>query len=73
MYMKDSTKTETNLLLYDGQFFDKGYTSMIGADEVGRGPLAGPVMAGAVWIDRIFYDEYCAVFYKYFQCLLLNQ
>ena len=59
MYMKDSTKTETNLLLYDGQFFDKGYTSMIGADEVGRGPLAGPVMAGAVWIDRNFYDEYC--------------
>lgn len=50
---------DQNLLLYDGQFFDKGYTSIIGADEVGRGPLAGPVMAGAVWIDHNFYNEYC--------------
>ena len=24
---------------------------VIGVDEVGRGPWAGPVMAGAVWIN----------------------
>lgn len=58
--MKGSAKHGTNLLLYDGQFFSQGYTSVIGADEAGRGPLAGPVMAGAVWIDDKFYRDHLA-------------
>ena len=30
--------------------FDKGYKSICGVDEVGRGPLAGPVVAAAIII-----------------------
>ena len=29
----------------------RGATSVVGVDEVGRGPLAGPVMAAAVVLD----------------------
>ncbi len=29
------------------QFYNKGYNAVIGIDEVGRGPLAGPVVASA--------------------------
>ncbi|MCP6719452.1 MAG: ribonuclease HII [Patescibacteria group bacterium] len=32
----------------------KGYKRVVGIDEVGRGPLAGPVMAAAVIIDSKF-------------------
>ena len=42
------------MLEYDKRFFDKGYANVIGADEAGRGPLAGPVIAGAVWISKDF-------------------
>lgn len=52
--MKASLRNSVNLLEYDKQFFDKGYKNIIGADEVGRGPLAGPVIAGAVWISQDF-------------------
>ena len=31
----------------------KKYGLVAGVDEVGRGPWAGPVMAGAVWIDPV--------------------
>lgn len=35
-------------LKYERELFDKGYKLVCGADEVGRGPLAGPVVCAAV-------------------------
>lgn len=52
--MKSLLKNSENLLEYDKRFFDKGYKNIIGADEAGRGPLAGPVIAGAVGISPEF-------------------
>ncbi len=30
---------------------------IVGADEVGRGPLAGPVVAAAAWVDPSFFEK----------------
>ncbi len=35
----------------------KKYPSLVGIDEAGRGCLAGPVSAGAVWFDREFLSD----------------
>ncbi len=37
-----------NWLEYEQQAMEKGYNSICGVDEAGRGPLAGPVCAAAV-------------------------
>jgi ribonuclease HII len=36
---------------------NQGYRYIVGADEVGRGPLAGPVVAAAVHIPEGFYTQ----------------
>lgn len=36
------------MLYYESKFKKKGYNFIIGVDEAGRGPLAGPVVAAAV-------------------------
>ncbi|MGT2887326.1 ribonuclease HII [Streptococcus didelphis] len=36
------------MLTYERELYLKGYKAIAGIDEVGRGPLAGPVVAGAV-------------------------
>lgn len=36
------------MLLFENAAFEKGYRFIAGIDEVGRGPLAGPVVAAAV-------------------------
>ena len=36
------------LLQYEKELYQEGYRLIAGIDEVGRGPLAGPVMAAAV-------------------------
>lgn len=36
----------------ENTLFDKGYESICGVDEVGRGPLAGPVVAAAVIMPK---------------------
>lgn len=36
---------------YEQQLLDQGYQFIAGVDEVGRGPLAGPVTIGAVILD----------------------
>ena len=39
-------------LLYERKHLDGGLTYIAGVDEVGRGPLAGPVVAGAVILPK---------------------
>lgn len=34
-----------------------GYEGLIGVDEAGRGPLAGPVVSAAVWLSASFYQS----------------
>ena len=37
---------------YEQQWYDRGYRTICGCDEAGRGPLAGPVVAAAVILPR---------------------
>ncbi|MRG85417.1 ribonuclease HII [Salinibacillus xinjiangensis] len=45
------------MLTYEKSIWHKGSTYIAGIDEAGRGPLAGPVVAGAVIINDTFYLE----------------
>ncbi len=38
------------------RLWKKGYRLVVGIDEAGRGPLAGPVVAGAVLIDKKYFN-----------------
>lgn len=40
---------------YENQYRAKGFKSIAGIDEVGRGPLAGPVVAAAVILPENFF------------------
>ena len=40
------------MLLFERECYQKGYHIVAGIDEVGRGPLAGPVAAGAVILPK---------------------
>lgn len=39
---------------FENDLYSKGFTSIAGIDEVGRGPLAGPVVAAAVVLPKDF-------------------
>lgn len=41
-----------NLCLFENKLREKGYNNIAGVDEVGRGPLAGPVVAAACIIPK---------------------
>ena len=43
-----------DLLKYEKTYWDKGVVLIAGIDEAGRGPLAGPVVAASVIIDKNF-------------------
>lgn len=43
---------ETDLLEYEKELYEKGYNLIAGTDEVGRGPLVGPVVAAAVILPK---------------------
>ncbi|MEF9497518.1 ribonuclease HII [Chlamydia sp. 04-14] len=38
--------------IFEEEVFDEGFSIIAGVDEVGRGPLAGPVVAGACILPR---------------------
>jgi ribonuclease HII len=40
------------LSIYEKMYYQKGYNIIAGMDEAGRGPLAGPVVAGAVILPK---------------------
>ena len=40
------------LYVYEDNLILNGYKKIAGVDEVGRGPLAGPIVAAAVILDR---------------------
>ena len=44
------------MLQFERQCWEKGFKSVAGVDEAGRGPLAGPVMAAAVVFDISFLE-----------------
>ena len=44
-------KKPEELMTYENQLREKGYRYICGVDEVGRGPLAGPVTCSAVIMD----------------------
>lgn len=46
--MRGQTSADAGLSCFDGVWWDKGYKCIAGIDEVGRGCLAGPVVACAV-------------------------
>ena len=43
-----NTSEKEDMLLYEKKYWNNGYMYVAGADEAGRGPLAGPVYAAAV-------------------------
>jgi ribonuclease HII len=43
---------------YERDLFSRGYKLIAGIDEAGRGPLAGPVVAGAVILPENVYIRY---------------
>jgi len=45
------------LLYYERKLKKKGYNLIIGVDEVGRGPLAGPVAAAAVTLKTVRFKN----------------
>lgn len=42
---------------YESELLEKGHIYIAGCDEVGRGPLAGPVVAAAVILDPSIFIE----------------
>lgn len=48
----EEIKRLINLCKYEDDLFLSGYRNIAGVDEVGRGSLAGPLLAAAVILDR---------------------
>ena len=46
-----------DLYKYEKELYEKGINFIGGVDEVGRGPLVGPVVAACVVLPKDFYLE----------------
>ena len=45
-----------DMLYYETQAYNKGLRFILGVDEAGRGPLAGPVVAAAVCLRQFDFN-----------------
>lgn len=45
------------MLTFEKEFFEQGYQLIVGCDEAGRGPLAGPVVAAACILPSDYHNE----------------
>ena len=50
-------KQAVNLLKYEQELYEKNITLIAGVDEVGRGPLVGPVVAATVILPKNYQCE----------------
>lgn len=50
-------QSKEDLLKYEKELYAKGFTLIAGTDEVGRGPLVGPVVAAAVILPKDYQLE----------------
>ncbi len=55
--LKASRKNNPDLLYYERLLKDRGSDLIIGVDEAGRGPLAGPVVAAAVALKSVDFEN----------------
>lgn len=55
LFEEDEAQRIEELKQYEYRAYQQGYQYIAGVDEVGRGPLAGPVAAAAVILPRDFY------------------
>lgn len=62
MLIKPTTIPERPTLDYERDLWTHGYSRIAGVDEVGRGPLAGPVVAAAVVLTPADADRWSGVF-----------
>lgn len=53
-YLKDLQENKNRMLQYEKEAWSKGFQWIAGIDEVGRGPLAGPVVTCAVILPPHF-------------------
>ena len=44
-----------DLLTFEKELYEKGFQFICGTDEAGRGPLVGPVVAGAVILPKNYH------------------
>lgn len=44
-------------LKYENEVYESGYKTIIGLDEAGRGPMAGPLVVAGVIFPQGYYDE----------------
>jgi ribonuclease HII len=62
MLIKPETIPDRPMLHYERGLWEQGFTRIAGIDEVGRGPLAGPVVAAAVVLDLTDAERWSGVF-----------